>query len=163
MSCSVAQNAGLPQREQRSRWASYKWLTRWRRRWSMPKGWFAHQDMPPVAEMKANARTGSSSINTRSPNRSVSASFDVPWPLEKKTTLASPSAENRGRKTVPFRGPPDRGGICCQDRFPAPFCKGSEASAACCRKMTVAPRHRRSGSGSLGQLRSCPQGKRRSG
>ena len=67
---SVVQTVGLPQRKENSRSASYKWLTRWRRRWGMPKGRFAHQDKPTVAEMRAKARAGSSSVNTWSPNGS---------------------------------------------------------------------------------------------
>ena len=68
---SVVQSVDLPQRKENSRWASYKWLTRWRRHWGMPKGRFGHQDMPTVAEMRAKARAGSSSVNTWSPNGSV--------------------------------------------------------------------------------------------
>ena len=64
LTSSVVQNAGLPQREERSRSANYKWLSRWRRHWGMPKGRFAHQDMPTVAEMRAKARAGSSIVHT---------------------------------------------------------------------------------------------------
>ena len=86
LTSSVVQNAGLPQRKENSRWASYKWLTRWRRHWGMPKGRFAHQDMPTVAEMRAKARAGSSSVNTWSPNGSVFPFSDAPWPAPKTRT-----------------------------------------------------------------------------
>ena len=74
----VVQTAGLPRPTEGSRWACYKWMTRWRRQWGMPKGRFAHQDMPTVAEMRAKARLGSSFVNTQSQKNKVSGSV---WTL----------------------------------------------------------------------------------
>ena len=47
----------------------------------MPKGRFAHLDKPTVAEMRAKARAGASSVNTWSPNGSGFLFFSgVLWP-----------------------------------------------------------------------------------
>ena len=39
-------------RRSRSRWASYKWLSRWRKKWSMPKAKIQDRDSPTPSEMR---------------------------------------------------------------------------------------------------------------
>ena len=39
-------------RRSRSRWASYKWISRWRKKWRMPKAKIQDRDSPTPSEMR---------------------------------------------------------------------------------------------------------------
>ena len=43
---------GVRQPSTSTRWAKYKWISRFRRAWNMPKGQFSVNDVPSVAEMR---------------------------------------------------------------------------------------------------------------
>ena len=40
----------------RGRWASYKWVSRWRKKWSMPKAKIQNRDAPTPSEMREKVR-----------------------------------------------------------------------------------------------------------
>ena len=46
----------------RSRSASYKWLSKWRQKWIMPKGKIGHKDMPTPSEMRLKVRAAHKSL-----------------------------------------------------------------------------------------------------
>ena len=105
LTSSVMQNAGLPQPTEGSRWAGYKWVSSWRRHWGMPKGRFAHQDMPTVGEMRAKAPAGSSFVNTRSPNGpGVGFLSGLPWPALKRDPSSAGRQKKGGGKRSHFGG-----------------------------------------------------------
>ena len=59
----------------KGRWASYKWISRWRKNWKLPKGKIQDRDAPTPAEMTEKVRVAQFRSKHKTPQLLATAGF----------------------------------------------------------------------------------------
>ena len=157
----------------KGRWTSYKWISRWRKNWSMPKGKIQDRDAPTPSEMTEKVRVAQFRSKHKTPQLLAPAGFSeanadkgplVPVRTQISTLKMAHHGfrfwEKRGEIWTRFGGRPNQSNTKLGVQKRHPFLrKAVSQSMSCCWEIVDLRRPTLLGNGSIGRWTECHMAK----